>query len=488
VGARQRSGTRRAGRRLPLEDGSRVAVIGGGPAGSLFAYFLLRFATSAGLDLHADIFEPRDFDRPGPRGCNMCGGLVAGSLVDLLRAEGITIPPDVVQSEIDGYSLLTQAGRFRVAAPSRRTSALAVFRGGGPRDDGRMPRGLDAFLLSLATGVGAEVVPQRITSVDWHDGHPEITLGGVTTRYDLVVVAIGVNLAPGHLLDDLGLPTAQPRTARAYVTELRDRTTPARAAQPSTMGVVLLDIPGIDAVGVIPKGGFSTLCVLGPSVDRPTVTTALADPMMCPYRQGDALLAEGACHCSPNLNVREAPRAFADRVVLVGDCGVTRLYKDGLGSALRTARAAAATAIRRGVSERDFRGGYGPVYRGIARDNRYGAIVFGRLARLQSSPRLLRASVDVMAAEQRSSRTRRPANAIIWDVFTGGAPYRDILLRACNPLLALRVGLRLVRVFAAGPEQPDHEEGASPSAGPDEVGPDTRGSPGAELDGSRFGG
>ncbi len=27
-----------------LSDGSRVAVIGGGPAGSLFAYFLLRFA------------------------------------------------------------------------------------------------------------------------------------------------------------------------------------------------------------------------------------------------------------------------------------------------------------------------------------------------------------------------------------------------------------------------------------------------------------
>ena len=29
---------------MTLESGSRVGVIGGGPAGSLFAYFLLRFA------------------------------------------------------------------------------------------------------------------------------------------------------------------------------------------------------------------------------------------------------------------------------------------------------------------------------------------------------------------------------------------------------------------------------------------------------------
>ena len=36
---------------LQLQDGSRVAVIGGGPAGSFFAYFLLQFAQRLGLDL-----------------------------------------------------------------------------------------------------------------------------------------------------------------------------------------------------------------------------------------------------------------------------------------------------------------------------------------------------------------------------------------------------------------------------------------------------
>ena len=63
---------------------------------------------------------------------------------------------------------------------------------------------------------------------------------------------------------------------------------------------------------------------------------------------------EGACHCSPKINLREAERPFLDRFVLIGDCGATRLYKDGIGAAYRTAKASAATAIFSGVSEEDF--------------------------------------------------------------------------------------------------------------------------------------
>lgn len=61
-----------------LEDGARVGVVGGGPAGSLFAYFLLRFARQIDLDVRVEIYEPRDFTQPGPQGCNMCCGIVSG--------------------------------------------------------------------------------------------------------------------------------------------------------------------------------------------------------------------------------------------------------------------------------------------------------------------------------------------------------------------------------------------------------------------------
>ena len=43
--------------RLELNDGSRVAVIGGGPSGSLFTHFALKMAELVGLKLAVDIFE-----------------------------------------------------------------------------------------------------------------------------------------------------------------------------------------------------------------------------------------------------------------------------------------------------------------------------------------------------------------------------------------------------------------------------------------------
>src|SRR5512139_3307879 len=66
---------------LPLEDGSRIAVLGGGPAGSFFSYFLLEMASRVGIDLSVDMIERKSFDAAGPAGCNMCGGIISESLV-----------------------------------------------------------------------------------------------------------------------------------------------------------------------------------------------------------------------------------------------------------------------------------------------------------------------------------------------------------------------------------------------------------------------
>jgi hypothetical protein len=119
---------------LELESGSRVAVIGGGPAGSLFTYFLLEFADRIGLDLAVDMYEPRDFSKPGPAGCNMCGGIISETLVQNLAAEGISLPDTVVQRGIDSYVLHMDVGTVRIETPLSERRIAAVHRGGGPRD------------------------------------------------------------------------------------------------------------------------------------------------------------------------------------------------------------------------------------------------------------------------------------------------------------------------------------------------------------------
>ncbi len=112
---------------LRLENGSRVAVMGGGPAGSFFSYFLLELAEKAGIGLKVDIYEPRDFSIPAPRGCNMCAGVISETLVQNLATEGIALPASVVQKAINSYVLHTDLGSQRIDAAFHEKRIGAMF-------------------------------------------------------------------------------------------------------------------------------------------------------------------------------------------------------------------------------------------------------------------------------------------------------------------------------------------------------------------------
>ena len=156
-----------------LENGSRVAVIGGGPAGSFFSYFLLTMAERVGLKIHVDIYEPRDFDVPGPLGCNMCGGVIYESLVQSLAVEGINLPPTVVQRGIEHNTLHLDIGSVQIQTPRREKRIATTFRGIGPRGLMDFSRGsLDGYLLKLAVGKGARHIRGRVEDV-CRVAHPE---------------------------------------------------------------------------------------------------------------------------------------------------------------------------------------------------------------------------------------------------------------------------------------------------------------------------
>ena len=115
-------------RGFALEDGSRIAVVGGGPAGSFFSYFLLKMADAVDLDIEVDIFEPRSFHRCGPAGCNHCGGVVSESLVQILAAEGIVLPRSVVQRGVESYEVHMDVGDVAIASPVQEQRIAALYR------------------------------------------------------------------------------------------------------------------------------------------------------------------------------------------------------------------------------------------------------------------------------------------------------------------------------------------------------------------------
>lgn len=423
-----------------LEDGSRVGIVGGGPAGSLTAYFLLTFARRLDLQLAVDIYEPRDYTKPGPGGCNMCGGIVSESLVQALALEGINLPSTVVQRGIDSYILHTDDDRVRIETPLHEKRIAAVHRGAGPRDAGELRwTSFDGHLLGLAREMGANVVQARVTDLGWDGERPQVRLKDSAQTYDLLVGATGVNSTAWQMYERVGFKGRKPTTTKTFITELHMGAETITRLFGTSMHMFLIDVPRLDFAAIIPKGDFITVCMLGEEIDDELVRMYLTHPAVLSCFPADSPPTPGACHCSPKINMREAEDGFIDRVVLVGDCGVSRLYKDGIGAAYRTAKAAARTAIFSGVSATDFRKHYVPAYRTIARDNVYGKFIFWVVHQSRRVPPVIGGVMGATKYEQARAAAAKRMSMVLWDMFTGSAPYRDVFLRTLDPKFILRL-------------------------------------------------
>ncbi len=442
-----RAGPTRSRRRsrCKLEDGARIGVVGGGPAGSFFSIFALDMAARVGLRLSVDVFEHRDFSLRGPRGCNMCGGIVSESLVEDLAAEGISLPPAVIQRGIDSYVLHTDVGEVRIGTPMSEKRIAAVHRGLGPlSSEGSPYASFDAFLLGEAERRGANVVRRRIERVNREDGLPALDAGdGVKLRYDLVVIACGVNGAAARLLDGLGLDGAAVRTTRALIREYFVGRPVIRKSLGDSMHVFLLNIPRLEFAALIPKGEYVSLCMLGNEIDQPLLDSFLAAREVTSCMPAGWQSDEQTCRCAPRMNVGWRGRPYGERVLLVGDAGVARLYKDGIGSAYRTAKAAACAAVLEGVSKADFRLRYWPACRAIARDNALGRVVFLVVRQFQTWRFARRALLGLIAREQRSNGRPARMSLVLWNTFTGSAPYREIVRQALRPGLLARLAVEM---------------------------------------------
>src|SRR5512139_1426694 len=421
---------------LRLDSGSRIAVVGGGPAGTFFTYFLFEMAERMGMELSVDIYEPRDFSKPGPAGCNMCGGIISESLVQILAAEGINLPPNVVQRGIDSYVLHMDVGTVRIDPPRREKRIAAVHRGAGPRGmvDARW-HSFDGHLLGLARQRGANVIPERVDGITFVDGKPCVsTKRGVSGGYDLLAGAVGVNTGALKLFEEMGAGYRAPGTVKTWICEFFLGEETIKLYLGSSMHVFLPKLRNLEFAAVIPKGDYVTVCLLGKSIDKALVERFLALPEVRECFPPDWVLPGEFCRCAPAINIVGAAKPYGDRLVLIGDSGVSRLYKDGIGGAYRTAKSAAKTAVFEGVSEEDFRKHYLPTCRALDRDNRIGKVIFGITTLIQSVRAARKGVLRMTASEQDTPRRTQRMSDVLWDTFTGSAPYGKVFLRSLHPM------------------------------------------------------
>jgi flavin-dependent dehydrogenase len=426
--------TRKSVDPMSLQDGSRIAVIGAGPAGSMFSYFFLNMAEMMGLDVGVDIYEPRRFCHRGPAGCNHCGGIVSESLVQRLATEGIRLPDSVVQRGIESYTLHMDVGDVEIATPLLEKRIAAIYRGNGPRCSEPLDtHSFDGYLLDLALEKGARLIPRLVSDVRReNDGMTVSSADQSSATYDLAVIATGVNSKFMETLESQTAEFARPERTKTFICEFKLGRDVIRETFGPSMHVFLLDIPRLEFAALIPKGDYVTLCLLGDDIDENLMDQFFSAPEVRERFPGGEIPGH-VCHCYPRINIRPAKPVYGDRLVFIGDCGSTRLFKDGIGAAYRTSKAAAKAAVFHGVSAQAFHDHYAPLCRRIDNDNRVGKMVFSFASLVQKARFARRGILQMTANEQQQTDSPQRMSGVLWDLFSGSASYTNVFVRTLHP-------------------------------------------------------
>lgn len=437
---------------MVLEDGSRIAVIGGGPSGSFFTYFAFELAERYGLDINVDIFEAKDFTCDGPKGCNNCGGIVSESLIQMLSAEGIVLPPDVIRKGIETYTLHLEQGSTSIEAPVDEQRIASMFRGIGPK--GCKPsdqRSFDDYLLELCESKGATIIHDRVSDMERTDTGVRISTksekgGG---DYNLVVGAVGLNKKTFELFRKINPSFVFPKTTKTHICEINLGKDLINKHFGNSMHVFLLNLPNIKFGALIPKAEYVTLVLLGADIDKEIVDSFInSEPVKKCFPPDLDLDSIISCKCYPYINIKGSISAFDDNVVLIGDSASSKLYKNGIGAAYITAKAAASTAIFQGISKKAFKKHFHPTCRSLEIDNNIGKFIFMVTTIIQKTPVLKSAMLKMVINEQQKDRSKRNLSSILWDTFTGSAPYQDIFIRFLNPgVIISLVGYTVRSIF-----------------------------------------
>lgn len=331
-----------------------VIVVGGRIAGAIAAYNLARHGIKV-LCLDKENILEETYPS-----CSGCGGLKQAKTVELLASIGITLPEKIIRQRLDGYIvLLPHGGILNIPTPG----LLAVDRGFGPvRGDKR--QGLDAFLLQKAIDAGAKFEVAKVEKIDLgQNGKAAVTTANRKYFANFVMGAFGhspiqnaITVPEGFNLDS---PQIQVSSVHEFV--VGDKFYEENYGSKVRVVVVPMhsdsqsDSQNVWFAAFVPKErGRVSMILMGKQdvtshdVDRfmssPYVHGLLPESMLGEDKLWKKMADQGGClqcQCLKNTITTKSPQHFAVPIkgglINIGDSGVTRLYKDGIGAAAHNA-------------------------------------------------------------------------------------------------------------------------------------------------------
>lgn len=416
----------------------RFGIIGGGPAGSLFAHFALRQAQRWNLPIKITIFDGKSFLKNGPPGCNLCAGVVSRHLQQLLQNEGIFLPAPRIMSWVDGYVLHAGEEELYLSSPSDRTGRVAtVFRGNGPRY-ARFPEiiSFDDFLLSWAQDMGAQVIPYHVKHLRWSkEGVQPLSLQYGDDKlkkeeeFDWIIGAFGVNTSLGQKLSHLGY--IPPQTRLAFQAEFKFSLEIQENFINNKIHIFIPRQGQIRYASLIPKGQFTTLTIIGRKDVQPNILEEFFNLEEIKKRLP---FVKPTCFCFPRIVTGSCRWPRIPHFLIVGDAAFCRYYKNGLESAFISAKLAAEAIFSSPKIGNPSKIYYHQARKLIIADNFYGRLLFRLNHFIISLKPIFRLHL-YLAQKEKSFPASRLLTTILWDFFTGERPYRQIFKSCFQPKL-----------------------------------------------------
>ena len=435
---------------LFLKDGSKVAIIGGGPAGSFFAHFASRYAAETGIDVSIKIFDRKSFCQRGPRGCNMCAGVISENLFNKLEEEEINIAQFCIQRRIEGYCFQTQDDSVFLhhPIPGHVPKIVTVFRGNGPIQsphEGNVS--FDDFLLNHVKKQGVEVIFEVVRDIKLPSkkGNPINVIFGERDskkefEADLVVGAFGVNTGMMEKISQMDFGYKPPKTVRTCQCEIMLSHEHIDKTFGNNVFVFALGKKELKFASITPKADYVTVNLVGrQDLTRNNLIDFLNHQAVRRLMPKDWEIPKSFCMCISKIPITHAKHPYTDRIVVLGDASISRTYKSGIESAFNMAKLSAYTAFKDGVSEKAFMNGYfKPAKKVLARDNLYGIMMLKINDFLSSQRQIANTHIKVIRSDK-DKKTSDQINEILWNMLTGNTTYKEIFYKAMNPHLVSKM-------------------------------------------------
>lgn len=355
---------------LKLENGSTVLIIGGGPAGCSCAIKLREMSREMGISLRILVFEEKDFVEH----FNQCAGVLSPPFVEVLLNElHLDLPANLINRKIFGYRLHVDEHEILLVGEEKSGPTYSVHR-----------VDFDKFLLEYARSHDIEIIPSRVTHIDFVRGREvdEVRVSTLENDYrgEVLVGAFGSDEESIGLFEKATAKAGSYRGPAKFLRAIIARLPTELGFIEKKMGNLIYAflspraIPRIEFGAITPKKRNIFVNIVGEKI--------VYDDMRAFFMSGEvrkyipSLVTEKLEYKLARFPTAPARNPYGHRYVIVGDAtGWLRPFKGkGINTAVYTGIHAARTILTHGVSKDAFRH-YAECCRSLLEDYYYGIFV-----------------------------------------------------------------------------------------------------------------